>query len=169
MAGTPDPGTLFQFQKPAPGSPTLAEEVRDNFTALVQNNLITAQSDPTKVPPAPKDGMRRINAVDPNNVKDEVYFNGNWRTVFQKLNLGNPAPAKIIVQVTVPQSVWTIDHNLGGLVIVQVLNDSLIQRQNVPSAPNSDQYILQHVITPTVQRIIITHPFNTTGWVIISG
>jgi len=169
MATTaPEPARLFKFATPAPGTPTLAEEVRDNFSALVQSNYTT---DPA-FPDTPQPGMRRINAEDPTNVKDQVWLpdgGGSWRTVFQHVEANTPAPAKVIVQVTTPATVWTIDHNLGGLALCQTLDASLKQHVVVSAAPAPGECIVQHVITPLVQRVVITHPAPTTGWVIIIG
>lgn len=172
---TPEPGQLYQAQRPTPGAPVLAEEVRDNFTALAANNYIE-KADPTLFPAVPFAGMHRTNATDPNNVKEEVWLPGSggggggaWKTISQKVQLGVPNPAKVVVQLTVAANVWTIDHNLGSLPLVQVLSDALIQLQNVPAAPGADQYILQHVITPLVQRVIVTFSAPRTGWIIIVG
>jgi len=160
-----EPGELFRFERPATKTPALSSEVRDNFTALGQTNL---SSDPD-VPDSTqrRDGMMRVLNEDPNNVKLQMFYDTNWRTLFQQLQLGYPAPAKIITKVDSPGlAVWQIDHNLGSQPIVQVFDLTWRQLQAVPLAPGVDQYILQH---STENRVIITHPAAQDGYAVVVG
>ena len=132
---TNEPGQLFQFDRPLARGPVASAEVRGLFTALGQTNYTT---DPT-FPAAPRVGMQRINAADPNNIKWEVFQGtpGVWRTLLQNVQGGVITPAKQIVQVVAPTTTWTIDHNLGTQPIVQVFDASF--RQMVPvNTPQRD-------------------------------
>jgi len=128
-----EPGELFRFERPGTRTPALSEEIRNNFNALGQSNYSTDSAKPDTT--QRRDGMPRLLAEDPNNVKYQVFFDGAFRTLMQNVHLGFPAPAKSVVQITTPASVWQIDHNLGSQPIVQVHDASWSQLRPVHTYP----------------------------------
>jgi hypothetical protein len=135
MATTsPEPGTLFQFDDPPDQSPVIAKDLRDNFTALARTNYTTDKSGPLDnvgnvtpaFPKAPRDGMARLNASNPNNVGLEFWLPGTgggsaWRRALSFLNLGLGAVSKQIIAfpgAPTPPNPWQVDHNIGSQVLV---------------------------------------------------
>ena len=120
-----EPGQQFQWDKPTEKALVDAALVREMFNALARNNYTTDAAYPS----TPRSGMWRINAVDPNNIRLEVWLGspGAWRPALQNLHVGVPAPIKQLVQVTVASPVWTIDHNLGSRVIALVFDTAFRQ------------------------------------------
>ena len=110
-----EPGQLFVFDQPTEKAWADARQIRNLFTALAQTNYTTDAAYPS----APRAGMARLNASDPNNIKLEFWQGspGAWRTSLQNIQGGVPAPIKQIVQITAAATVWTIDHNLGNYAI----------------------------------------------------
>jgi hypothetical protein len=156
------PSELFQFDQPPEGGPRTSAEMRDNFNALGQTNY----GDDEDYPAAPRKGMLRI-LKDGANTKFQWYDGATWRDMLQRIEGGVPAPVKVIVDVTVAATVWTVDHNLGSQPLVQVFDASWNQRQVVPPGPvAADQYLLTHVNT---NRFTVTHSGAVTGHVVILG
>jgi hypothetical protein len=164
LADTIEPARKFKFNRPATGEPPISTLFRDLFEALARTNYTTDADFPLVA--TSKDGMLRVSAVDPNNIKLDVFIDGTWRTFIQNAQLGFAAPAKKIIEKTDAETVWTIDHNLGSQPLVQVFSPSYIQRQAVPSAPGANQYILQHT---TPNRVVVTNPAPATGFVVLIG
>jgi hypothetical protein len=160
---TPEPGTLFAFDDPPDSSPVIAKDLRDNYTALARTNYTTDKSVPPNsqpaFPKAPRDGMPRINASNPNNIALEFWLPGTgggstWRRALQFLNLGFPAPAKQIVAFPNPINPWVVDHNIGSQVLVQVFDPSwfafeIVSATGTQSAPTRLDKNL-NVVAPTV-------------------
>ena len=128
------PAELFIRGVPRTGTPVLSEEIRNNFQALKQSFYT---EDATKPEDATTDpGQPRINAADANNVQLQFRINNSWRTALQNLQLGIPAPAKLLSTFVAPgQQVWTITHNLGSKPAVQVFDDLNRQLQAVRDFP----------------------------------
>lgn len=122
---TIEPGQLFVFDQPTEKAWADARQIRNLFTALAQTNYTTDAAYPS----APRAGMARLNASDPNNIKLEFWQGspGAWRTSLQNIQGGVPAPIKQIVQITAAATVWTIDHNLGNYAIALAFDSSFRQ------------------------------------------
>lgn len=123
MPDTREPAQIFLYDRPPQGAPSLSSEVRDNFSALAQSHYGTDPANPT----APRIGHVRILREEPpafavTNVKYQWFDGAIWRTLLQRLEGGIPAPTKLIVDVSTPLTIWTIDHNLGSFPIVQIVN-----------------------------------------------
>lgn len=158
------PAQLFLFDRPVQGGPPLSEEMRNNFEALARTML----TDSDAYPSAPRKGMVRIfeDAGPPAVTKYQWYDGGTWRTMLQKIEGGVAAPAKLLIDITTPLAVWTIDHNLGSRPVVQVFDSPWNQLQPVFGAPGAGQYSLLHV---NENRVVITHPGAQDGHAIILG
>src|SRR5688572_21002513 len=131
MATTdPEPSRLFAFNIPADDTPAVAKEIRDNFTALARLNYTTDEDYPEN----PQNGMPRINAVDPNNIKLQVWIDGAWKTIASFLQLGNGTPSKQVVEFSVGANPWVIDHNIGSFPQAQAFNVNGFVFRVVPEA-----------------------------------
>lgn len=122
---TREPAQVFLYDRPVQGGPSLSEEMRNNFRALAQTFYGTDAANPV----APRIGQFRVLREEPpafavTNVKVQWFDGAVWRTLLQGIEGGIPAPTKLIVDITAPLAVWTIDHNLGSFPLVQVLNAS---------------------------------------------
>jgi len=137
---TIEPGQLFQFDRPLERAVVDARLVREMFTALAQTNYTSSAAYPN----APRIGMLRISAVDPSNIKLEVFVGAplQWRTLLQNIQLGVAVPVKQIVQFAVPSLTWTVDHNLGSQPLVQVFDASF---NSLPTGVASAPLYLGHV------------------------
>jgi len=145
---------IFLWDVPATKAQLLSKIVRDNLGFLGTLNITTDAA----YPPNPRDGMPRILADDETNVVFQIYFNGAWRTIFQHIELGIPAPFKFIATIAGPGSaIWTVDHNLGGYCIVQCFDVNW--REIRPSD-------VQQV---SVNRVVITHAAAEAGFAICIG
>jgi hypothetical protein len=144
---SPEPGTLFDFGDPPDQSPVVAKKLRDKFTALGRTHFTTDKTAPGNQPafPAtPQDGMPRINAADPTNIKLEFWLPGTgggsqWRTALQFLNLGLSAPAKQIIAFPgpTPPNPWQVDHNIGSQVVPMAFDSLWFAFQVVPNGGGS--------------------------------
>jgi hypothetical protein len=130
MAET-EPAELFRYDRPVEGAFLDAVEMRNYLTALARTHYTTDSANPANA----QDGQPRINAEDPDNVKLEVFLDGNWRTAIQRIDKGIAAPVKSIVQFATAGTPWVIDHNLGSQVVVQVFDASFIRLQPVNTFP----------------------------------
>jgi len=160
MAAT-EPGQLFEFDQPTEKAWADARQVRNLFTALAQNNYTTDESNPN----APRLGMLRVNAFDPNNIRLQVWQGspGQWRTVLQNIQGGVPAPVKQLVQVTTAATVWTIDHNLGKYVLALVFDTSFRQLRVANTFERTSLYLGRidlALIVPGPLRLGIPTPFD---------
>jgi len=115
---TTEPGAQFQFDQPVERAQTDAALIRNLFNALARSNFTTDAANPT----APREGMVRFNASDPNNVKLEFWQGGAWRVVLQNIQGGVAATSKQLVQVTVPATTWVVNHNLGNYAVALVFD-----------------------------------------------
>jgi hypothetical protein len=165
---TPEPGQLFLYDRPAASTPALSQEMRDNFTALARTHYTTD----AVYPATPREGMLRINAEDPNDVKLEVFLivagSPVWRTIAKQLQLAKALPTKLIVDFAAATSPWVVDHNLGSQPVVQAYNASWFAFQVVPQGGpiGAGQCTVEH---PSENRVIITFSGATTGHLIVVG
>ncbi len=127
-----EPAELFRFDVPAQDAPVLSQEIRNNLTALGRT-LYTADDTKPDVSVA-RDGMMRINAADPTNIKLDVFLTGSWRTILQGLAGGIAGTTKIIASFT-SSAVRTIDHNLGSKPLVQVADSNNMQLESISPLP----------------------------------
>jgi hypothetical protein len=178
----PEPGTLFQFDTPADQTPVIARDLRNFFAALARFNYTTDKTGPLDLagnptpafPKAPRDGMARINASNPNNVKLEFWLPGTgggsrWRQALAFLQLGFGAPTKQVQQVITPALVWTIDHNIGSFPLAMAIDTSGYVFADSGPPPNpigAGQVQVQHA---TLNRVIFTFSGPTAGTAIIIG
>lgn len=165
---TPEPGTLFLFDRPASNTPALSQEMRDNFTALARTHFTTDPAYPADA----REGMQRINALDPNDVKLEVALivAGSlvWRTIAKQLQLAKALPTKLIVDFAAATNPWVVDHNFGSQPLVQAHNASWFAFQVVPQGGpiGAGQCTVEH---PSPNRVIITFAAGATGHLIVVG
>lgn len=134
--GTVQPAQVWLFERPGTGTPVRSEEVRNNFNAIGRLFF----TDNADYPENPRNGMPRVLAQDPNNVRFQVWFNNAWRTIFQNIQRGIPAPAQLVATVESPGlTTWTIDHNLGVKPIVQVFDElgNMLEATNLDSPPRA--------------------------------
>jgi len=121
VADQQEPARVFQFGVPGEQTNVRSLEVRENFRALAQTLYTT---DPA-FPANPRQGMFRV-LDDPTalgNVKLQAWIGTAWQTILQNIQVGVPAPAKIIVasfQTPPGANPWIIDHNLGSKPFIQV-------------------------------------------------
>jgi len=164
MASEIQPAQQFQYDTPEQNTPNISQEMRDNFEGVARTFL----TDDDALPAAPREGQQRIfkDAGPPASTKLQWYDGATWRTLIQRIEGGVAAPLKQIVDVTVPQTTWTIDHNIGSYPVVQVFDNTWNQFQVVPTAPGANQYLLVHV---NENRVVITHTGAQDGHVIILG
>lgn len=146
-----EPGTLFRYGRPVEGAFVDAVEMREYFEALARTHYTTDAGFPQNA----RDGQPRINAVDPNNIKLQVWLSGAWRTVVQQVDKGIAAPVKSIWQFDTPGAAWVIDHNLESQPVVQVFDTLWNQLTPVPvtDPPNDEQalgFIPQGLLTALV-------------------
>jgi len=132
-----EPGQLFLYGRPVEGAFVDAEEMRNNLTALARTHYTTDVLYPLNA----QDGQPRINAVDPNNIKFQVFISGAWRTVLQQVDKGVAAPVKNIWQFDTAGAAWIIDHNLGSQPLVQIYDAAfnLLTPVPVTHPPNERQ------------------------------
>jgi hypothetical protein len=165
---TPEPGSLFLFDRPASNTPALSQEMRDNFTALARTNITTDAAFPVDA----REGMLRINASDPNDVRLEVALivAGSlvWRTIAKQLQLAKALPTKLIADFGAPTNPWVVDHNLGSQPLAQAYNASWFAFQVVPQGGPiaAGQCTVEH---PSPNRVIITFAAGATGHLIVVG
>lgn len=159
MADVASTADRWQWGKPVYRGPRLSEELRENFDTLGRLNI----TDDETYPDSPRDGMPRVNEADSTNVKLQIWYGLDWRTILQNIQSGIPAPAKQIHEVTVAAAVWTIDHNLASAVIVQVFDSTW----NILTPTNIQQ--VDTGIPPLKNRVVITHGAPTTGNAVIIG
>lgn len=159
MADVASTADKWQWGKPVYRGPRLSEEIRQNFDTLGRLNI----TDDESYPDSPRDGMPRVNEADPTNVKLQIWYDSLWRTILQKIHTGIPSPAKLIYEVTVAATVWTIDHNLGSAVLVQVFDSTW----NILTPANIQQ--VDTGVPPLKNRVVITHGAPVTGNAVIIG
>jgi hypothetical protein len=127
-----EPAEQFSFDVPALDAPVLSEEIRNNFNSL--GRTLFTEDDTLPAVAVARDGMMRVNASDPTNIKLDVFLSGAWRTILQGLAGGISATTKIIASF-VSASVWTIDHNLGTKPLAQVADANNMQLEPVSPLP----------------------------------
>ena len=145
----------FKFNTPPAGGALKSSEVRRNFDALGRTNFTTDES----LPAIKFDGMLRVNASNPNNVRLQMWLAGQWRTLF-----GNIAGTSFIAQLQIfdfalPSAVWTVNHLAGHEVMVQVLNADPMPRKIDPTS----------IVQASLDQVIVTHGSPITGKVLIVG
>lgn len=120
-----EPAQLPVFGLPIENAFLDAVEIRNALKALAQTFYTTEASRPSDA----RQGMQRVNAVDPTNIKLEQFINSQWRTILQRIDAGIPAPVKQIVEVPVglPITPWVVDHNLGSQVSALVFDIAFLQ------------------------------------------
>lgn len=171
MATTnPEPGVLFKYDRPEDDQPAISQQVRDDLHALARLHYTT---DPD-MPANPRDGQPRVNAEDPNNIKLQLWLPGSgggsaWRDALSFLNLGLGAPGKQVVSVTTPQTVWTIDHNIGSFVLAAAFDANGYQYEPIgppPAVIGAGQMQVRQV---TVNRVVLTFSGPVSGFAVIVG
>jgi hypothetical protein len=143
-----EPGDKFTHDTPRLSSYQSSEEMRNNLTALAQQHYTTDAAKPFD----PRDGQPRVNASDPANVKLEVYLSGAWRTLLQRIGIGQAAPTSQIAQFDTALAAWTIDHNLGAQPTALVYDGQFRQLEAVSLAdPRVDHMGFGHI--PNLQNV----------------
>lgn len=148
----PQPASTFVFGRPGTGTPVKSAEVRANLDALA----VLLRTNDEDLPVIRRDGMPRFNVFDPNNIKFQIFFDNAFRTVFQKIQLGIPAPTKLESRFD-PAPVgntWTIDHNLGSRPLIQAydLNGNLLQKVTLAPPPR-DQIVMSRTPPPVLTTL----------------
>jgi len=159
MADVASTADKWVWEKPANEGPRLSEEIRDNMGTLGRLNI----TDDEAYPNNPRDGMPRVSEANLTNVKLQVWYRTAWLTLMQNIQAGIPVPSKQIHEITVAAGVWTIDHNLGSAVIVQVYNATW----NLLTPTNIQQ--VDTGVPPLKNRVVVTHAAPITGNVVIIG
>jgi hypothetical protein len=160
-----EPGRLFVFGFPVQGSPPQSAIMQQVLEALACNNYTTNADFPLVA--TARNGMKRVNAKDPTNVKAEVFLSGSWRTYLQHLENGIPSPSHL--EIAVPSSnPWVIDHNLGVRPLVQAYDASwnLLEVVAPAASPGAGQCKVQHV---NENRVGVTLSGAAAGFVILIG
>jgi hypothetical protein len=159
MADVASTADKWAWGKPVHRGPRLSEEIRENFDTLGRWNI----TDDETYPDSPRDGMPRVNESDTTNVKLQMWYDSAWQTLMQNLQAGVPAPAKTIFEITTAVAVWTLDHNFGSAVIVQVFDASW----NILTPSNIQQ--VDTGAPPLKNRVVITHGAAQDGFAVIIG
>lgn len=143
----------FNFALPQELSPLDAKEVREKVNAIGRLN-ITADDN---CPKNPLEGMPRVNKSDTNNVRFQIFYNGDWRTAASQLQSTITPPQYLEFEQSTPNVTWLIQHNLGRKPLVQISD----------TTGNVIYPDVQH--TDSDNRVVITHSTPETGTVIIVG
>lgn len=140
---------IFMFDTPITDSAQESAVIRANFHALATNHA-TANPD---VPDDPRNGMTRVLADDPNNIKYQLYW-GSWRTIVEISGSTSQARRKSTNFSSSLQ--WIYAHNLSIYPLVQVIiGNEIVQPQKMEHA--------------SMDRVIITHGVALSGTVIVVG
>jgi hypothetical protein len=154
--------TFAKDYPPAPvngqGAAVVSEPLRTQLNALGFTNYTTDEAYPLN----PQNGVHRINAFDPANVRLQIYLNGAWQTVFQHLEAPY-ALSKKIATFSIAAATWNVVHNFGSPALVQVFDPAW----NMLIPLNVQQVLSGFPLA--YNTVTITHAGLQTGNVIVIG